>query len=157
MRKVWTELQGVVILLKVTSLNIKMVGGNNKDTKQVCLQTFEGKNNVQKKASLLSRGWRNYLVLRVPSGSWASLWEEKQSRHRHSERRKPPDCRRQFDLWSDRCPLRCPGPSTPGGTCVAGARQSRLLAVILQKESASVPQDILVHKMLKNFLKTANG
>lgn len=37
MRKIWTELQGVVILLKDKSLNIKMVGGNNGDPKQVCL------------------------------------------------------------------------------------------------------------------------
>lgn len=133
MKKIWTRLQRVVLLLKATSLNIKVVGASNRDTK-TGLCTFL-RATVQNENSLLSRGWRNCLVLRVPAGSAASLWGEKPSRRRHWERRKPPDCRRQSDLWSDRCPLRCPEPSTPAGTCVAGARQKRIIADVQEREN----------------------
>lgn len=59
------------------------------------------------------------------------------SKHQHSEQRKPLDCRRQSDLWSDRCPLRCPGLHTPANTC--GAESGRT-AYLQSLSSGSAPQ-----------------
>lgn len=109
--------------------------------------------------SLLSQEWQNCSVLHVPSGSWASLWEEKLSRHQHSEQRKPLDCRRQSDLWSDRCPLQCPGLRTPAGTCGAEARRTIFLqsfcssgAPQQKKYNFSTKCFIILHKICLSIM-----
>lgn len=119
---------------------------------QNVLTFFEDKKTViavNNGISLLSQEWQNCWVLRVPSGSWASLWEEKLSRHQHSEQRKPLDCRRQSDLWSDRCPLQCPGLRTPADTCGAEARRTIFLQSFC---SSGAPRQKNYHLFTKHLI-----